>query len=144
MSFFKCKFTLPPTNLTLIFFFFLSLYLGVLWNTEQLQTWCSVWGPSIALWSSWRGFQIFFIFCQNSFSYLNFLLGLPVSTEQTLGLSTIAYLEHLWGKISCFLLNVRLVNLRLMNRVPGPSHGGGSPRKERLAVFSWLQEGCLL
>ena len=115
VSFFKCKFTLPPTNLTLIFFFFLSLYLGVLWNTEQLQTWCSVWGPSIALWSSWRGFQIFFIFCQNSFSYLNFLLGLPASTEQTLGLSPPPYLEHLWGKISRFILfplGFRLVFLK--------------------------------
>lgn len=88
--------------------------------------------------------RFFFIFCQNQFSHLSILFGLPAATEQTLELSTIAYLEHLWGKISRFLLNVRMVSLRLMNRVPGPSHGGGLPRKERLALFSWLQEGCLL
>ena len=70
--------------------------------------------------------------------HLSFLFGLPASAEQTLGLSPIAYLEDLWGKISRFLLNVRMVNPRLMNRVPGSSHSGRLPRKERLVVFSCL------
>ena len=142
MSFYKCKFQ-PHPHLDLNFFFF-----PLPWNPLEyraasnlvfhVELKCSF---LVKLVGSSR---FFFIFCQNQFSHLSILFGLPAATEQTLGLSTIAYLEHLWGKISCFLLNVRLVNLRLMNRVPGPSHGGGSPRKERLAVFSWLQEGCLL
>lgn len=61
---FRCPFisvnSNPTPTLTLIFFS--SLCLGILWNTEQLQTWCSMWSSSVASWSSWWGLPDFFSF----------------------------------------------------------------------------------
>ena len=116
VSFFKCKFTLPPTNLTLIFFFSFPLP----WSPLEYRATSNLVfrvGPKYSSLVKLEGLPDFFHFLPEFvfIPELPFRKFLPASTEQTLGLSPPPYLEHLWGKISRFILfplGFRLVFLK--------------------------------